>query len=355
MSTEDRRTVDKRTVVKTTALFVALMALFITAVRALVAQEINSTAVPPTLAAIVMLLLANRYVHRGGSDVVGAWWVMAVVLAIYSYLSFTSHGFLGSVIYAAPVFPLLAWIILDRGATRLVTLAIGFFIVLILSQHLAGNLESSPDFPEEIRHIMKSVVLLLSLIAVYLMISFKSVQARGSGPSTAEDTSRDPLTGLLTRQTIDESLRRELIRTHRACQPLSLLVANVDGFSQLVNEIGDVAADKTLIGIAEALRFCLRRSADYLGRYGRNRFVVLLPDTDRQGASQVAEKFRELMETLDIPYHNEDKIRVAVTVAAITTSGLNLGSADVLRAAVDRALKEGVEAGGNQVVVQEVD
>lgn len=307
--------IDKRTVVKTTVIFVAGMVLFATAVRALVAQEISATGVPPTLTAVVMLLLANRYVHRGGSDVVGAWWVMGVVMTIYAYLSFSSHGFFGSIIYTAPVFPLLAWIMLNRAATRLITLTIGFFIGLVLSQHLAGKLQSPEDFPEEIRHIMKSVVLILSLIAVYWMIAFKSGEAQVGAASPGEEESRDLVTGLLTRTAIDEVLRRELVRTYRALQPLSLVVADVDGFFQLKNEIGDVAADQTLLGIAEALRFSVRRSSDYLGRYDRSRFVVLLPDTDGEGADRVAQKFHSLMETLDIPYQDKDTIRVAVTVA----------------------------------------
>ena len=132
------------------------------------------------------------------------------------------------------------------------------------------------------------------------------------------------------------------------------MVAEVVGFDLLVNDIGVAAADKTLLGVAKGLQFCMRRSADYLGRYGDSQFAVLMPDTDSEGARRVAEKFRELMETLDIPYRNKDTVRMAVTVAVAISEGLNAGSVDAMANAIDRTLTQGKAEGGNRAVVEVV-
>ena len=160
---------------------------------------------------------------------------------------------------------------------------------------------------------------------------------------------------------MDEALRKELIRAHRSAESLSLVVASVDGFSQLVEEIGPTAVDKTLVGAAEALQYCMRRSSDSLGRYAYSRFAILMPDTSKVGAAKVAEKFRELMETLDIPFKDGETIRLAVTVAACSLradgEAHDVGSVRQLEAFhenVDVALEEGHEAGGNRVIVREV-
>ncbi len=334
---------DQPTVVKTTALFIAFVAVFATAIRALVAREIDPAAVPTTLGCVALLVLVNRYVHSGGSAVVGAWWILGVVMAIYAYLTVSSHGFLGSIIYAAPVVPLLAWVMLNRAATRVMTIATGLFLMLLLSLHLAGSLEPDAYFPEEIRYVMKSVVMVLTLIAVYWVVAFQSVEHRHQQTLDRPDMSRDEHSGLLRSEAMADNLRRELMRGHRGGQPLSLMLIGLD----------NSVSSEVQSGVADAIKYSLKRATDFLGHHDQGRFAAILPDTGLSGAVKVAEKFRTLMDTLDIP-QGEELVQVSVSLAVVTVPGDTLRGPDQVVDQAERLLEQALQGGGNRVLSGEV-
>ncbi|GAB6067287.1 hypothetical protein JCM13664_06050 [Methylothermus subterraneus] len=102
----------------------------------------------------------------------------------------------------------------------------------------------------------------------------------------------DPVTGLPNRQAVDERLTQEFSRWQRFRQPLSLLLWDIDHFKQINDRFGHQAGDKILRVVAQTLRGGIRE-VDFVGRYGGEEFVMLLPGTDLEGALKVAEKLRE--------------------------------------------------------------
>lgn len=164
----------------------------------------------------------------------------------------------------------------------------------------------------------------------------------------------DALTGLKNRRTFDEMLSKEFSRSSRHHHPLSVLMVDVDFFKSFNDTYGHQAGDDALRAVARALKEVARRPADIVARYGGEEFAVVLPDTDTEGATAVAELLCEAVRNLHIPNGRSSRGVVTVSVGISTASRTNLMAApeDLVRQA-DAALylakgqgRDGVQAYG---------
>ncbi len=103
----------------------------------------------------------------------------------------------------------------------------------------------------------------------------------------------DGLTGLANRRRFDQYLAAEWRRSMRECQPLSLLMLDVDLFKMYNDTYGHQRGDNCLKQIAEACMDVVSRPGDLVARFGGEEFVVVLPNTESEGALQVANEICE--------------------------------------------------------------
>ena len=102
---------------------------------------------------------------------------------------------------------------------------------------------------------------------------------------------RDGLTGVANRRTLDEVLAREAARAARSGRPLSVALVDVDHFKALNDTHGHQVGDEVLRTVAGTLAGSVR-VGDTVGRYGGEEFVVVLPDTPAGEAREAAERLR---------------------------------------------------------------
>lgn len=114
--------------------------------------------------------------------------------------------------------------------------------------------------------------------------------------------SEDSLTGLCNRRKFDTTLKQEYIRAIRNRTSLALIMIDVDKFKQFNDIYGHPAGDDCLTRIGSALKKLPSRSTDLVARYGGEEMVILLPETDMDGAESIAERARVLIESLAIPH-----------------------------------------------------
>lgn len=106
----------------------------------------------------------------------------------------------------------------------------------------------------------------------------------------------DELTRLANRRRFIRALSDEFARANRSQRPLALVLFDVDYFKQYNDIYGHSAGDECLRLVAEVIRDAQKRPADLAVRYGGEEFCLLLPETDREGALQVAEQVRMALE-----------------------------------------------------------
>ena len=124
---------------------------------------------------------------------------------------------------------------------------------------------------------------------------------------------QDGLTGIANRRSFDLALQNETRRCTRAEQPLAALLIDVDHFKAFNDTYGHSAGDECLVAIARALDGEARRPADFIARYGGEEFIILLPETEQEGALHFARKAMDAIDRLAIPH--EHGVAGTVTVS----------------------------------------
>jgi diguanylate cyclase (GGDEF)-like protein len=102
----------------------------------------------------------------------------------------------------------------------------------------------------------------------------------------------DPLTGFYNHRYLHQRLTEEVVRAVRTHQPLSVVMLDLDDFKLVNDSFGHVYGDVVLTHVAELMRATLRVT-DVAARYGGDEFALILPDTDRAGATVVAHRILE--------------------------------------------------------------
>lgn len=160
----------------------------------------------------------------------------------------------------------------------------------------------------------------------------------------------DPLTGLANRRAFNERLDLEWRRSTRNKTSLGLLVIDADLFKLFNDRYGHLEGDHVLQVIAECMLRCARRPGDLCARFGGEEFVILLPETELEGARLCAEAIRADVLALDVPHGDSllGFVSVSIGVAALYPY-VDEASSYLIKQA-DNALYEAKRTGRNKVM-----
>jgi diguanylate cyclase (GGDEF)-like protein len=156
----------------------------------------------------------------------------------------------------------------------------------------------------------------------------------------------DGLTGLPNRRHLMETLEKEVRRSLRNERPFSLLMVDVDRFKRYNDSFGHLAGDEVLKRLAQVLSAAIR-TADYAARYGGEEFTVVLPETPLDGAREVAERIRVMMEKESFGTNGAGRVTLSIGIAEFPTDG---STVEAVTAGADSALYAAKEFGRNRVV-----
>jgi len=156
----------------------------------------------------------------------------------------------------------------------------------------------------------------------------------------------DALTGLNNRRWFMELAQTEFARSRRYNRALAMFMMDIDHFKRVNDTYGHDVGDQVLSALAGIAVGALRE-ADILGRLGGEEFGVLLPETARQSAMDVAERLRRAVEAAVI-HTNAGDLRITVSIGVAVMGGTT-GSVDLLLKDADVALYEAKQSGRNRV------
>lgn len=161
----------------------------------------------------------------------------------------------------------------------------------------------------------------------------------------------DGLTGVANRRRFDEFLEKEWKRAIREKSTLSLILIDIDYFKPFNDNYGHQQGDDTLKTVVKALSEGIHRPADLLARYGGEEFVVVLPETEIDGAKALAENLSERVRALKIR-HEYSQVSDYVTVSmgiSCCKAGKRLNDSAQLIEAADKQLYKAKAEGRNRV------
>lgn len=170
-------------------------------------------------------------------------------------------------------------------------------------------------------------------------------EAQATALVAQERAMTDALTGMLNRYGLQRVLTHEHAEARRYDRMLSCLMVDVDNFKTINDTFGHMAGDAALKQVAAILTQVVRRS-DMVSRYGGDEFLVLLPETDLEGADALAEKIRAAASSQAFG-DGSPHFQVTLSIGAATLADDESGNDMIARA--DMALYTAKELGRDRV------
>jgi diguanylate cyclase (GGDEF)-like protein len=130
----------------------------------------------------------------------------------------------------------------------------------------------------------------------------------------------DPLTSALNRRSFDEGYLKEWRRCMRKKDSLSVIMIDIDYFKLYNDTYGHIEGDHCLKEVANAIAIPLKRESDLLARYGGEEFIVLLSETNLEGAGVVGNHIQKSIAAKNIPHKNSliaKQVTVSIGIACM--------------------------------------
>jgi diguanylate cyclase (GGDEF)-like protein len=186
-------------------------------------------------------------------------------------------------------------------------------------------------------------------IVGFIVLFLTSARSLNDRFGREEEASRtDTLTGLANRRGFLEASDGAVLRSRRSGRPLSIVLADVDRFKEVNDSLSHAAGDAALKALSGALRSVLR-AQDTVARWGGDEFIVLLPETPKEGALHVSESLRSVVSALRVDFEGA---RVHLTLSLGVAEHLAGRSVEDTIAEADAALYQAKQEGRDRVVVR---
>lgn len=164
----------------------------------------------------------------------------------------------------------------------------------------------------------------------------------------------DSLTGLYNRRYFDLVLKTEFYRLKRSNMTLSLIMLDIDHFKKYNDTYGHLSGDQCLKKVSHTLKIAVGRTTDTVARYGGEEFMVILPETDAQGAMNVAERIRSSIEALKVVHAASDTAPyVTVSLGVVSVNPAHVLTPQYIVETVDKALYAAKNSGRNRIEVMD--
>jgi diguanylate cyclase (GGDEF)-like protein len=288
----------------------------------------------------VVLWVTAKIVNQRGRCTPAMWLIFAEVMG-HAVLAVMTLGWAsGFQNYLIPLIPFVMF----NDRLRAPVAVIASFIALLTFASLSAFAPASSALAQEspIRYVnMVIPFLALALVSYYFRLASTDAERR-----LERVAATDPLTGLLNRRSMSARLMEEEARHLRTGAPFALILADVDHFKRINDAHGHAVGDRVLTSVAGVLHGSLR-TQDAAARWGGEEFLLLLPDTDLEGAEEVASRLRrDVQERLPELRGMPVDLTLTFGVAAYTPAP----SVDACLKAADDALYRGKAEGRDRVV-----
>lgn len=160
----------------------------------------------------------------------------------------------------------------------------------------------------------------------------------------------DGLTGLYNRRQFEIGLEQEHNRTKRHPSDFSLAILDIDFFKKVNDTYGHQYGDYVLKTVADLMKQAFRKT-DLLYRYGGEELIMIMPETNIEGAIIPVQRLRRMVEEYPFEYNNV-KAKVTVSIGLTMNYQQFNTAADILKSA-DDSLYKAKESGRNRVVLYE--
>ncbi len=276
-------------------------------------------------------------------------WLCVITLTTLFFYLFIGGGYNGSgPVWCVGFGPLFVSLLNDRiGGFYFLGLILAMLALIVSPVLGSSGIEHQLTDPGLYRN---RVVMVLALAGGYVWLQEYSRHRMMERLMASQQVmealaSTDPLTGLANRRAMEQQLDSQERRSRSNLEQYGLVVADIDYFKRINDTHGHHCGDRVIARIAEIMREHLREQ-DVVARWGGEEFLILLPQTDLQGALDASEKLRRVIEQANIA---TDRGWLKVTMSFGVAVGDHSVNIDECLKGADRALYLAKEQGRNHV------
>jgi len=260
----------------------------------------------PALAIAICTLGNTLYLANHGSVKTATRSLLGILLLGISASGFYAGGFTGPAVILMPILLLLALLGLNIRSGWVVLALVCTVLSLLCYAEWQGSINPNPHTNKNLLLVRYFSIVSTASICTWVVWVFAHHSQRLLEVNQ-QLANTDYLTGIANRRALEEALGREALRTQRNKSSLSLIMIDVDQFKRYNDINGHQAGDNCLIVVAKVLQDCAQRGIDIVGRFGGEEFVVILPETEHEGACRVATDMRRAMLSRQMRYQ-QDKL-----------------------------------------------
>ena len=237
--------------------------------------------------------------------------------------------------------PLMAYLLL--GSTRGLILTTGFFSLVLIIHLIRFDLAV---FTEHVAAVANVVCVVMAIWGMSHAYELANEQASRQLQLMA---TRDHLTGLMNRSLLNQTFQQAAASTRFSHQVLGLIVADIDDFKGINDELGHDTGDQVLKVFAGILK-AHDQAGDHAFRLGGEEFCLIVPATTADDLLQLAESMRQQLQDHDV--HPLGKTTPVTVSCGVAISDQAARSFEQLHRAADQRMYQAKARGRNQVVSQ---
>ncbi|MGD1806964.1 diguanylate cyclase [Dapis sp. BLCC M126] len=155
----------------------------------------------------------------------------------------------------------------------------------------------------------------------------------------------DPLTGVLNRRSLFDFAHQEFNRVSRYGPPFSILLMDLDNFKKVNDNYGHQMGDQALCTVVKSIKNTIR-NVDFLGRYGGEEFLAILPETYGEQALTLAERIRQMVAS-NIIKTDKGNLRLSISIG-VTSYSIKDQSLDDMILRADKGVYQAKQEGRNK-------
>lgn len=257
--------------------------------------------------------------------------------------------------------PLIGIILFNRKHVFYAAGLLWLEVILLAMAVSLGYLPNAPLYVDQVKaeHVpifftFTQILLSAPVAAMVYVMGHSLMQGLVLKEKKILELSRtDALTGLWNRRYLNEILEHEIALTKRNLYCLSIIILDLDFFKKVNDTYGHGVGDQVLLATTEVLQNCTR-TTDYIGRFGGEEFLIILPNCDAKMSVVVAERYRKALEERQLKV-GDNTVQVTGSFGLTTMLPTNTCEyhmqmcLDKLITTADQALYDAKEQGRNSV------
>ena len=291
-------------------------------------------------------ILALHYVHFYKKESLTKLAVETVVMIVFITWVTWYSGKIESPLLNLYLLPIIASaLILGKVVTAIQTL------VVILC-YMAMAYDPGINRLDSLSYWAMIFALISPIVLVAYITTMLSADIRYAMAKIKRISDTDELTGAYNMRSFSAMLRRVFQQSVRHGHPLSIIMIDSDNLKTVNDTHGHDAGNRLLQHLIQKVSEQLRRS-DIVARYGGDEFIILLPETERRGAMETAERIRKSFESSQFDFRGKSlNVTVSLGLASYPEDG---GNVDVIVDKADKALYRAKRRGRNQTATYEIE